>query len=144
MPSFVGRLAVVLSAVVLSGCGELTGPNSLPEARRLWDDQNLSFYEYVGTRSGFVGFNGPVTVTVNNNQIVRVVDGSGADLLTSGWVTIDALFDQAAQAIVDGELNHIEFDQDAGYPTLVDTGDWALDSGARRTVSNLRSTVTGR
>jgi hypothetical protein len=144
MPRFVERVAGVLALVVLAGCGELTGPKALPEARQIWDDQNLSHYQYVGTRSAFVGSAGPVTVIVNNNQVVRVVDESGADVSSSGWLTIDALFDAAERAIADDELNHIEFHQTAGYPTVVDTGDWALDGGIRRTVSNLRSTVTER
>ena len=137
MPSFVGRVGTVLSLVIFAGCSDLTGPESLAEARRLWDDRNFSFYEYVGTRASFVGSVGPVTVTVHNDQVVRAVDASGAEVSTSGWLTIDAVFDQAARAIADDELNHIEFDEDAGYPTLVDSGDWALDGGMRLTISNL-------
>ena len=144
MPSFVGRGAAVLSAMALLGCGDLTGPESLPEARQMWNDQNLSYYQFVGTRTAFIGSAGPVTVIVNNDQVVRVLDESGAEVSISGWLTIDALFERAEQAIADDELNHIEFDENAGYPTLVDTGDWALDGGIRRTVSNLRSTVTER
>ncbi|MEX2109227.1 MAG: DUF6174 domain-containing protein [Gemmatimonadaceae bacterium] len=144
MPSFVGRVATVLSLVVLAGCGDLTGPKSLAEARQLWDDQNLSYYQYVGTRAAFVGSAGPVTVIVDDSQVVRVLDESGAEVSTSGWPTIEALFDAAERAIADEELNQIEFDQTAGYPTLLDTGDWALDGGFRRTVSNLRSTLNER
>jgi hypothetical protein len=144
MPSFVGRVATVLSLVAAAGCGDLTGPRALAEARQIWRDQNLSYYQYIGTRSAFVGSAGPVTVIVDNNQVVRVLDESGAEVSTSGWLTIDALFDVAERAIADDELNQIEFDQNAGYPTLVDTGYWPLDGGTRRTVSNLRSTLSER
>ena len=142
MPSFVRPAAAALFAMAVVGCGDLTGPESLPEARQLWDDQNLSTYQYVGTRTAFIGAAGPVTVFVVNDQVVTVVDESGAFRSTSGWLTIDALFDSAEQAIANDELNRIEFDEDAGYPTLVDTGDWALDGGTRRTVSDLQSSVT--
>lgn len=141
MPSFVGRVATVLS-LILVGCGEPVGPKTLTEAQQLWDTRNFSSYEYVGTRVSFVGFSGPVTVIVENNQVVRAVDVNGAQVSTSGWLTIDALFDQAWQAMNENELNQIEFDEHAGYPTLVDTGDWTLDGGMRRTVSNLRPPKT--
>jgi hypothetical protein len=91
---------------------------------------------------GFVGSTGPVTVVVVDNQVVRARDASGTEVSTSGWLTIDALFDQAAQAMSDNQLNHIEFDEDSGYPTLVDTGDWALDGGMRLTIYNLRPPIT--
>jgi hypothetical protein len=80
-----------------------------------------------------------VRVTVHDNQVIRVVDASGAEVSTFGWPTIDGLFDEAAQAIARDELNEIEFDEGMGFPTLVDTGDWALDGGVRRTISSVQT-----
>jgi len=139
MPCLVGRAGTVLSLVVLAACSDPTEPESLREARQKWDELNFSLYEYVGTRTAFVGSSGPVTVTVHNNQVVSVVDANGAEVSTFGWPTIDGLFDQAAQAIARDELNQIEFDEGMGYPTLVDTGDWTLDGGVRHTISSVRS-----
>ena len=137
MYGFVGRVTTVLSMLALAACSDLAGPEAFPEARALWDEQNLSHYQYVGTRSSFIGQFGPMTVIVDNNQVVSVLDQNGAEVSTSGWLTIDALFDAAERAIADDELNDIEFDGSAGYPTLIDTGDWTLDGGMRRTISIL-------
>lgn len=139
MPRFVGRL-MPLALMVFAGCSDLTGPQSLPAARRLWESQNISSYEYVLRRFCFCGGpEGRVIVTVVNDAVVSIVEeSSGAPVQNDGYPTIDDLFVVAEIARENDRLRAVEFDQGWGYPKRVEICCLEDDSGVRYIVTDLQ------
>lgn len=142
MPSVVRRLVPLAVIAVFAGCGDLTGPESIPAARRLWDSQNLSSYQYVTRKTCFCVFSdGPKVVTVINDQVVSVVEqGTGLSVPTVGWSTVDGLFAEAERADADHRLREVTFHQAEGYPTLIEICCREVDSGVRHVITDLFAT----
>ena len=132
------RLAAFL-ALALS-CRDSTGPKTVTQAKALWDSQGISSYVYSGTIRCFCVIpEGPVQVTVANGRVVDVTDPvSGVKYSTTGWPTVDELFAMIQTRAPD----QLEFNEQLGYPTLVEFCCLANDSGVRYRVESLRPIVT--
>ena len=143
MPRSVGRLFPLALIALVAGCGDLTGPGDLHAARRLWESQNISSYEYVLRRLCFCGGpEGRVIVTVVDDAVVSVVEeGSRAPVQNVGYPTIDDLFSVAEIAHENDRLRAVEYDQDKGYPSLVDICCLEDDSGVRYVITDLQPVV---
>lgn len=139
MKSVVGRIWPVVLMSVLSGCSDLTGPESFPEARQLWDTQGLSSYAYVTRQTCFCGFSDePKIVTVVNDQVVTVVEQrTGASVPVEGWSTVEGLFERAESAAANDRLTESRFHPTLGYPTLLEICCRANDSGVRHVITDL-------
>lgn len=140
MRSFVGRVLPFALIALVAGCGDLTGPGDLSAARRLWESQNISSYEYVLEQVCFcIGPEEPVVVTVIDDVVVSIVEqDSGAPVQNIGWSTIDELFTYAEWARANNRLIAIEYDQDEGYPTRIETCCLENDSGGRLFITEVR------
>lgn len=143
MPRFVGRVVPFALMALVTGCSDLTGPGDLTAARRLWESQNISSYEYVLRRLCFCGGpEGRVIVTVVDDAVVSVVEESSRTPVENvGYPTIDDLFVVAEIARENDRLRAVEYDQDKGYPSLVDICCLEDDSGVRYVVSDLQPVV---
>lgn len=139
MTRVVGRIWPVVLISVLSVCSEVSGPQSFPEARQLWNAQNWSSYEYVTRKTCFCVFSDePKVVRVVNGQVVRVVEQStGASIATEGWSTVDGLFAQAEGAAAQDRLLESRFHPTQGYPTLLEICCREIDSGVRHVITDL-------
>jgi len=143
MPSFLGRLVPVAAMLVIAGCNDLTGPESLTLARRMWESQNLSSYHYVVSRDCFCdGPQGAVEVAVHNDEVVRAFEQSSGTLLDPrNWPTIDDLFAMVQSADANDSLIAVEFHEELGYPTRIETCCRANDSGVKYVVTALEPMV---
>ena len=137
MPSFVRNAGFALLVIVCAACRDSSGPKSVTEAQDLWRSQNLSSYSYVATHQCFCIFPpGPVTVEVTQGQVSRVVVlSSGAEIPTSGWYTIDELFDRLHA--MTAQPASVIFDPTLGYPRRIEICCSADDSGSIYTASTL-------
>ena len=126
-------LAVLILA--LGACSDaVTGPKNVQEARNLWLAQNIFSYTYVGAVDAFAPA-GPVSVEVTQGRVTRVtVIGTGAEISTDGWYTIDQLFDQILAATTPLTVT---FDPIKGYPRTIERCCMADDSGSIYIASTL-------
>lgn len=110
----------------------------LTAARHKWDSQQLSSYSYRWTivcycrpRSSFY------TVNVINGSVVSVVDADGVPVALvaqdSPWQTIDQLFAEMQEYLP----TRAEYDSVLGYPTLLEIGTIANDSGFMLSITDL-------
>jgi uncharacterized protein DUF6174 len=129
----VGPVALILA---LAACSDpITGPKTAEAARNLWQAQNISSYSYVAAITSFAPSPGSVSVEVTRGQVMRVtVIGSGAVISTTGWYTVDQLFDQIAAASTPPTVT---FDPTRGYPRTIERCCLADDSGSIYTASML-------
>jgi len=143
MPRFVGRVMPFALIALVAGCSDLTGPGAIIPARRIWDSQNLSSYHYVITRDCFCdGPPGPVEVAVFNDEVIRAFEqGSGTLLDPRRWPTIDDLFAEVERAHAENRLLKVEFHEDKGYPTRIETCCREIDSGVTYVITGLQPMV---
>ena len=143
MPSFVGRVVPVAAMLAFAGCNDLTGPESLGPAQRLWESRNLSSYHYVVRRTCFcVGPVGAVEVAVHDDEVVRAFEQSSGTLLDPrSWPTVDDLFAMVQSADANDRLIKVEFHEDLGYPTRIEICCLEDDSGVRYVVTALEPMV---
>jgi hypothetical protein len=139
MYRIVSAIPVVLLALVV-GCSDSTAPVSLSFNRARWERQNLHDYQYTGERFCFCAPEGLVSVTVVSDQVtsVRVV-ATGAQLPTSGWYSVEQLFDLAQGYFGEKDKSvRVEYDPALGYPTLINvTCTMIADCDVRIEVKNL-------
>lgn len=147
--------------VVLSACGEdLTdGSTSTSEAtgstttaaeatdvesaRALWDAEGPESYELTYEKMCYCASVGPVTVTVESGEITDVAAPEADDEAeaTEDALSVEDLLDKAADAEADADVAEIEYDEEYGYPTLLDI-DWledAVDDEVTYTVTSFES-----
>lgn len=138
LKDFVRRSSPVVFALLVASCRDATGPATLAEARSLWQSQNVSTYNYIASHQCFCVFSpDAVRVEVVDGIVFRVTAvATGAEVQTSGYYTIDYLFDWAGRI----QPNTLEFDRSFGYPTRIYKCCIENDSGFIYTVSGF-STV---
>ena len=136
MARFVRNVGFALVGLAFAACGDAAGPKSVGDAEALWQSQNLSSYSYVASHQCFCVFGpGPVTVEVSQGQVSRVVlISTGAEIATTGYYTIDGLFDWLRS--MSGEPS-VRFDSRLGYPQRIEICCVADDSGFIYTASSL-------
>ena len=133
MIRFVRNAGLALSLLAFAGCRDSTGPNSVRAARMLWASQNITDYSYVGSQLCFCTVpEGLVRVTVLNGKVTSAIDlATNTQVSSSGWLTVDELFDLAEQA----HPQVLEFDAQFGFPKRIEICCLANDSGSVYTVS---------
>jgi uncharacterized protein DUF6174 len=134
------RIVSALPAILLGfvvGCRDSTAPLSLSLNRMRWESQNLHDYSYVATHLCFCpGPDGPVTVEVSQGHVSRVVIlATGAETPTTGWYTIDELFDQLVRYPTPAPT--VVFDSRLGYPRRIERCCLENDSGSIYTADAL-------
>ena len=136
MTRFVRNAGFALSLLAFAACSDATGPTSIADAEALWQSQKLSSYSYFATHECYCPFPpGPVTVYVAQGQVSRVVvQSTGAEIATTGWYTIDQLFDRLRSTTV---TPSVTFDPRLGYPRRIEICCVANDSGSIYTASSL-------
>ena len=136
MARFVRNVGFALVGLAFAACGDAAGPRSVGDAEALWQSQNLSSYSYVATHQCFCVFPpGPVRVEVTEGQVSRVVViSTGAEIATTGWYTIDQLFDWVRSMTAPPSVT---FDARLGYPHRIEMCCLADDSGFVYTASTL-------
>jgi hypothetical protein len=93
--------------------------------RARWAAHGLTSYEYDYEVTGFfINYAGRSIHLVVRAGVVQsatdVATGLAEPGATSQWPTIDALFDEAAQAAAGGSLGSVRFDPTLDYPTQID------------------------
>lgn len=121
--------------LVFAACRDATGPQSVAEARRLWESHHLTTYGYVGSQACFCVLpNGPVRVDVVDGKVSAVTDlTTQTQISSAGWLTVKELFDLAESV----QPQVLEFDKDFGFPKRVERCCLADDSGSVYTVSSV-------
>ena len=141
MRSFLVGIAV---AAVVAACGadnSLTAGQleSLNSHEALWAQRSFTEYSFDLDQTKF-GLTSKVHVVVDGTTIVSVVDRTTGEPPEpdAGYVTIDELFSMAESSF--GENNtrlQVEFNQQLGYPTLVQISNINPGGGYAASVSNL-------
>jgi hypothetical protein len=136
MRSFVRPVVYAAVIALLASCSDSTAPRNVVDAQSLWQSQNISSYSYVAERVCFcLGGSEPVTVQVVQGKVSSVtVVATGAQIPTSGWPTINELFDE----IIANPPTTVQFNAALGYTTRIERCCLEDDSGSRFTVSDLQ------
>lgn len=146
-------LSILILAVSLAACWGVTesepsaAPETLSEARALWDSQELDDYRFEYER---VCFCAPTqlsaTVYVRADTIFRFdnLRGNGepvgADTLSidrTYFVTVDELFDRIGEGASQEQLEELLYDPELGYPRKADIGEFAVDAGVSHVLRDL-------
>ena len=138
MNSSVRPLFAVVLVALFASCHDATAPRTITEAKALWQSHSLSSYSYTAGHACFCAFetSGPVTVDVAEGRVTRVTNlATGAEISTTGWYTIDELFDQLL--FTEGQPPSVQFDTRLGYPRRIERCCIANDSGSIYTASGL-------
>ncbi|HEX2571231.1 MAG TPA: DUF6174 domain-containing protein [Polyangia bacterium] len=122
-----GILATLLIGLFAGACGDgdKTGYDDLLRNRALWESKNIKNYEYQFQWVCFclVERTTPVRVTVEKNQITRVVTTEQRRDIDrkqfTEYQTIDGLFDLITDAYRRAEDVRVEYNETYGYPTSV-------------------------
>jgi hypothetical protein len=136
--------------VLGSGCSVLGIDNGteaeLKDERRAWNAQNLRNYTYEFGRFCFCGEVRPVVITVQNDEVTRVVfkeNGEPATQFLENYRTITDLYDYLIVAAVRADEMDVAFDDARHPPVLVDI-DFiknAIDDELRLTLANFTVTA---
>src|SRR4051794_29215274 len=100
---------VFVVSLALLSCSETVGPpSSIAEAKALWQHRAIPTYSYSASMACFCpGPSVPVRVDVADGNVVNVTDlGTHSSIATTGWYTIDELFDFAERT----QAEVLEFD----------------------------------
>lgn len=135
MSRFVRNGGLALFVLVFAACRDATGPQSVSQARELWESHNLTTYSYTGSQTCFcTAPSGPVRVDVVNGRVSLVTDLTTHEQVTTlGFLTVDELLSLAESL----QPRVVEFDKHFGFPKRVERCCVADDSGAVYTVSGV-------
>lgn len=131
------RTVMVVVMFVSVACAPVyptaTTPTSTPTDaagyRAIWDSNHPASYRYTVERTCFCVPLGPLTVTVDNGEVVSIVTEDGKHLKPTGPrlqgypISIDQLFDYATEAETQSARSEIGYDPTLGYPARFDI-DW--------------------
>jgi hypothetical protein len=133
MSRFVRNGGLALLLLVFTACRDITGPQSVAQARVLWESHGLTSYSYFGTQTCFCTVpNGPVRVDVVNGSVSVVTDlTTHTQIPSTSWLTVDDLLDLAETL----QPRVVEFDKNFGFPKRVERCCITDDSGSVYTVS---------
>jgi hypothetical protein len=112
------------------------------QQRALWDAQDVDDYRFAYHRVCFCMQRGTVQVTVRDGRVTDVRQvGSGWPVPRDAWgefLTVDALFQEIAEAQARGEYTAATYHPTLGYPVEADVGTLANDAGVRHILSGLK------
>ena len=143
-------LALVLAAAGCSAVGgpdtiQTTPPETLDEARALWQRRGFSGYQFHYARLCFcIPRKLEATVTVRDGAVVAFDDlrGDGEPLdaeehhvTVEYFLTVAQLFEAIEQA--DPEFREVTYDAARGYPVEARLGEFARDAGIEHTLRDL-------
>lgn len=147
------RSFLLVLALVAAGCSVMDGqatiratpPETLAEARALWQQRGFSAYQ---VQYGRLCFCAPrkleATLTVRDGAVVAFSDlrGNGQpldaehyEITVEDFPTVAALFDAIEQA--DPAFREVTYDAARGYPVEARLGDFSLDGGIEHTLRDL-------
>ncbi|HEX6042022.1 DUF6174 domain-containing protein [Longimicrobium sp.] len=144
-------LALALSAAACTPAAapppDAPAPSSTPAeasaARRTWESRRPAAYAYTLEISCFCVHRGAYAVEVRDGRITSARDAAtGAPARESQveWLlTVDALFEAMRMASSAGTPVRAVFDPAQGYPTEVEIGMLANDSGTLYRITHLRA-----
>lgn len=116
---------------------------SIAAAQRTWEARRPAAYAYDLAITCFCIHRGEYALEVRDGQIVSARDratGAPAEPSRVEWmVTVDRLFEAMRQASSAGTPVRAAYDGTLGYPTEVEIGMLANDSGTLYRISNLRA-----
>ena len=126
------RLFVLgLAAVALQACGDIFGPSThgdISRAHSDWLANRPASYSFQVTVTSSMLPPRTVSVMVQNGIVTEEIDhGSGARR-TSGFLTIDSIWQEILEAVEDGSLHSAKFN-DEGVPVSSNMGPWEVDGG---------------
>jgi hypothetical protein len=145
------RFAISAALLVLAACRPsvpAAGPSvdppatELDSARRAWASRGIRSYAYTMEISCFCIHRGRYAVEVRDGRVASVRDAqTGAPSPESRveWIlTVDQLFERMGQAVRLGTRVRAVYDARLGYPSEVEIGLLADDSGTLYRIEGLR------
>jgi hypothetical protein len=119
-----------------------TAVAGLAEAKRAWEANGAASYAYTLTITCFCIHRGSYAVEVRDGSLASVRDATSGQPSPESrveWiVTVDRLFEVMGMASQAGTPVRATFDARLGYPTEVEIGLLANDSGTLYRIENLR------
>jgi hypothetical protein len=121
-------LPLLITALVLGGCGDPTGPaTELARNRERWHDQALADYEFLFRRACYClpEALGPVQIRVAAGAVAAVIDTLGQPIDSTDaahffTITIDSLFGVVEHAIAVGAHRlSVQYHRQLGYPESI-------------------------
>ncbi|KAA0235322.1 MAG: hypothetical protein JJLCMIEE_01665 [Acidimicrobiales bacterium] len=96
--------------------------SDLDSAKALWEADGPDSYELTYEKRCFCPQTGPITVTVEDGEIADVSAPEADDEaeVAEDALTVEDLFDKAADAEEKADASEIAYDEEYGYPTLID------------------------
>jgi len=142
------RILLLLLALVLAACS--TGGSELSLNQDKWQDANADHYRFELTVGCFCPFRSlmPVTVEVQNGEIVSMIDVNGETLSITDpmnefivkYATIERLFSELeSDSVREADKLTVTYDPTYGYPAQIDIDfiERAMDDELHLTVSAL-------
>ena len=122
------KLTLLLLVLILSACS--VGETELSRNQNKWQDANITHYRFELTVGCFCPFRSqmPVTVEVQNGEIVSMIDVNGETLSTTDpmnefivkYATIDRLFSElASDSVQKADKLTVSYDPTYGFPSDV-------------------------
>ena len=151
------RVSWVLFLVLLAGCGLFENEQefaSLNEARNTWEKGNYTDYTFNYRIGCFCFYTGEVTVVVEGNEVIRLLNpetGEDATYAPNGekvllldevpelFYTIDEFFAMLSEEAKEAHTFEFEYNRTSGMPTsvFIDHIKDAVDDEVGYTLSNL-------
>jgi hypothetical protein len=124
MKTKISLIILLALSLVLSACG---GKSDLASNREKWDGQKITHYRFNLTIACFCPYYeiNPVTVEVQDGQIVSMLDAQGnplAENYRSAFEqagTIEALFAVAEENLANADKVEIVYDNTYGFPASI-------------------------
>lgn len=120
---FFFTLAILLINSACDDANLISQTRDLKAAKVKWEEVNINDYRAEIERLCFCGGPFRYTMSVNNGEIVEVLDSETGEAVENlgGYSTIDELFTWLEQvATQDPQKLELEFHPKLGYPTLID------------------------
>lgn len=142
-------LFFILFSIVFSACNAFAPKSELELNREKWNQQNITHYRYTLRLSCFCAFMDkmPLTVEVQNGEVVSIVDATGAtpsaqELEWYGeYTNAEKLFGYIQKAEAEADQHQVTYDPSTGLPAEVNI-DWielAMDDEMSLTISNFEN-----
>lgn len=125
------KIILLTLSLLLAACsfGAASG-SEFDQNKATWDNANISHYRYTLSVSCFCAFMDemPVTIEVENDQVVSITSVKGTSIDSSNtlvypavepYTTIDAMFEQLKTAQAEAEEITVVYDPTYGYPSSI-------------------------
>lgn len=122
------KIILFALTLILAACSA-SAPSEFEKNQELWENANISHYQYTLSLSCFCAFTEemPLTIEVQNDQIVSITSVKGTVIdpansfysIFENYATFDRLFLQLKSALEEADEVDVIYDTTYGFPTTI-------------------------